>query len=185
MHVSVGHGHVVSTFNPLVQDLGEVAAEEATLWNTLKFTLMPWPLWSIWTDMRPCLNVVCPLEPSASTPNFPQSGTDDTMPRVYILTPVLLIDYTAQNASIRLCQDALTRSRRFSRGDRILVGCQRHPSPPSSYGTRGISQRSGALSSFKLSSLSLTPSSSFAWSISTFFLPPWKYPSWRWDLTSL
>jgi len=107
--MSVGHVHVVSTFNPLVQILGEVATEAATLWNVLKFILMLWPLWSIWTDMRSYLNVVCPLAPSASTStstNHPQSGTDDAMQRVYILlTSILLISYTVQSASIGLHQD--------------------------------------------------------------------------------
>src|SRR5258708_3799524 len=46
-------------FDLLAQVLGEVAAEEATMWNALKFILMLWPPWSIWTDMRSYLNVVC------------------------------------------------------------------------------------------------------------------------------
>ena len=107
--MSVGHVHTISTFNPLVQILGEVAIEAATLWNVLKFILMLWPLWSIWTDMRSYLNVVCPLAPSASTStstNHPQSGTDDAAQRVYILlTSILLISCTVQGASIGLRQD--------------------------------------------------------------------------------
>lgn len=57
---------LITEFNPLVQVLGEVAAEEATLWNALKFILMLWPLWSIWTDMRSYLNVVRQLAPFIS-----------------------------------------------------------------------------------------------------------------------
>ena len=58
--MSVGHAHAVSSFNSLVQTLGEVAAEEATLWNALKFVLMLWPLWGTWTDevaSRRCMSV--------------------------------------------------------------------------------------------------------------------------------
>ena len=58
---------LITEFNPIVQILGEVAAEEATLWNALKFILMLWPLWSIWTDMRSYLNVVRQLTPFIST----------------------------------------------------------------------------------------------------------------------
>ena len=60
-----------SIFDSLAQILGEVAAEEATLWNAFKFVLMLWPLWSIWTDMRSYLNVVRPLVPFAlSSANY-------------------------------------------------------------------------------------------------------------------
>lgn len=58
---------LITEFNLIVQILGEVAAEEATLWNALKFILMLWPLWSIWTDMRSYLNVVRQLTPFIST----------------------------------------------------------------------------------------------------------------------
>ena len=57
---------LITEFNLIVQILGEVAAEEATLWNALKFILMLWPLWSIWTDMRSYLNVVRQLTPFIS-----------------------------------------------------------------------------------------------------------------------
>ena len=122
--MSVGHGHAVSKFNPLVQILGEVAAEEATLWNALKFILMLWLLWSIWTDMRSYLNVVCLLVSSTSTStNHPQSGTDGAVQQVYILlTSILLIGYTTQNASTVLRQDEHGRVFIPSRGYEGLQG---------------------------------------------------------------
>ncbi|KIM26590.1 hypothetical protein M408DRAFT_16895 [Serendipita vermifera MAFF 305830] len=75
-------------FVAIVRIFGEVAAEEATVSNAIKFMLMFWPPWSIWADMRSYLNV---------------SGTDDAIQRVYILlSSVLLIGYTAQGASIHV-----------------------------------------------------------------------------------
>jgi len=175
----VGHKHAVSSFNPLVQILGEVAAEEATPWKSI---LMLCPLWSIWTDMRSYLNVVCLLAPSAlaytnyplSTVGYrmtPYSGFTSSSPppsSSAIHRKVQVMD------SIRTKMDACLF---FHKVTKVFKGRPDFCWLPkvsvsfSSYGTHGISQSSGLRTSFRLSSLPVPLSSSFACSMSIFFSP--------------
>ena len=151
--MSVGDGIAVKGlfFDSLAQIPGEVAAEEATLWNAFKFILMLWPLWSIWTDMRSYLNVVRLSVPftlaSTDYTVCPQSGTDDATQRIYILlTSILLIGYTAQSASIELLQDKNEQMFIPSQGYEALLGrphscwLQKVSVSSNSYGMHGTFQ---------------------------------------------
>jgi len=135
---------------------------------------------------RRCLDVVCALVPSASPSiNYPQSDTDDVVPRIYILlTFILPIGYTAHSASVGLHQDemdAYVLSHKVSKlfkGRKDLCWLLKASISFKIYGTHGIFQSSGLLTL-------TSPSSSFACSMSTLFLPLWKSSSWEWVLTSL
>lgn len=69
-----------------VHRLGEGASEAATGLNVLKFLLLFYPIWSVWTDVRSYINV---------------SGTDDVLQRFYLLiNMILLVGYTANASAI-------------------------------------------------------------------------------------
>ena len=153
----------------IAQIFGEVAAEEATLWNAFKFILMLWPPWSIWTDMRSYLNVV-----RLSVP-FVLASTDYTVLSRALMT--LSSGFTS--SSPRFCSlatqrkvQALNSSRTktsrclfLRKATKLFEGrprscwLQKVSVSSNSYGMHGTFQSSDLRTLFKSSSLSSLPSS--------------------------
>ncbi|PWN46711.1 hypothetical protein IE53DRAFT_322468, partial [Violaceomyces palustris] len=75
-------------FVGIVHQLADGAAESGTGLNVLKFALLFWPSWSVWTDVRTYLNT---------------SGTDDVKERLFLLGwMIILCGYSANASGVKI-----------------------------------------------------------------------------------